>query len=595
MSWTKGKHHVQFGAAFTYLRDNRTFGAYETAVEALGNNVPKGVDNFMNGILYQFQAAVYPQGKFPCVSTANPTPDCTVNLPVGPPNFSRSNRYKEYALYAQDSWKVTPRLTVNFGVRWEVFGPQHNKDSKLDSNFYFGSGSNVFQQIANGTVQLAPNSPVGAMWNTAYTNFGPMVGIAYDLSGDGKTSLRGGYGRHFERNFGNVTFNVIQNPPNYAVLSLFGGVDFPTIAVSNSNAGPLSGSTGSKALPAVSLRAVDPNIKTAYVDSFSAAIEHKFASNILGAIEFAGSRGENQYGIANINKTGSSAYYLGTPCKPGGPGDVGTCGTRLVSSRFSNINFRTNGGFADYNALNTRLNWRSTGHLTLQFNYTWSHAIDTLSDTFSSSGNQQNLGWIDPFHPEIDKGDAYYDLRHRVSVSAIYDIKFKASNAFVKHALSNWSLIPIFQAYTGSPFSLYDCTNAYTVCPYGMFTKAPTSTPLTATATPNIYNYLDVSKIVDSSYGSPLVGASDFGPFPKNMIGRNAFRTPGIWNLDFAVHKNFDFGERVKLSARGEFFNVFNHPNLLTNVGDSDVSSIDFVSASYAGRRQVRLGLRLSF
>jgi outer membrane receptor protein involved in Fe transport len=595
MSLTKNKHHIQFGAGFTYLRDNRTFGAYETAVEVLGNNVPKGIDNFMAGNLYQFQAAVYPQGKYPCANAASPTPDCTVTLPVGPPNFSRSNRYKEYALYAQDSWKVSPRLTVNLGLRWEVFGPQHNKDPKLDSNFYFGSGSNIYQQIAAGSVQLAPNSPIGAMWKTAFTNFGPMVGAAYDLTGDGKTSLRGGYGRHFERNFGNVTFNVIQNPPNYAVLSLFGGVDLPVIPVSTSNAGPLAGSTGTKALPAVSLRAVDPNIKTAYVDSFSAAVEHRFAGNIIGALEFSGSRGRNQYGIANINKTGSAAYYLGTPCTPGGPGDVGNCGGRLVSSQYSNINFRTNGGFADYNSLNTRVDWRSTKSLTMRFNYTWSHAIDTLSDTFSSSGNQQNLGWLDPFNPSIDKGDAYYDLRHRVALSGIYDIPVKGSSPFVKYVAGGWSLIPILQAYTGSPYSLYDCTNAYTVCPYAMFTKAPTSTPLTATATPNIYNYLDVSKIVDSSYGSKKIGASDFGPFPSNMIGRNAFRTPGFWNLDFAIHKNILFGEKKSLSFRGEFFNVFNHPNLFTNVGDSDVSSVDYVSASYSGRRQVRLGVRLAF
>ena len=223
-----GSHTVKFGANFTYLRDNRTFGAYETAVEALGNKLSTGMENFLQGQVYQFQAAVNPQGKFPCASTANPTPDCTVNLPVGAPNFSRSNRYKEYGLYLEDTWRITERLTLNYGLRWEVFGPQHNKDASLDSNFYLGSGSNLYQQIASGSVDTVPNSPIGALWNTAYTNFGPRIGIAYDLFGDGKTSLRGGYGRYFERNFGNVTFNVIQNPPNYAVLSLicrFGPAD----------------------------------------------------------------------------------------------------------------------------------------------------------------------------------------------------------------------------------------------------------------------------------------------------------------------------------------------------------------------------------
>src|SRR5262249_14977207 len=131
VSKVHGRHNMKFGANFTYLRDNRTFGAYETAVEAIGNKLSLGIDNFLLGQTHQFQAAVNPQAKFPCVSTANPTPDCTVTLPVGPPNFSRSNRYKEFGLYAEDSYKITSRLTVNYGLRWEVFGTQHNKNSSL--------------------------------------------------------------------------------------------------------------------------------------------------------------------------------------------------------------------------------------------------------------------------------------------------------------------------------------------------------------------------------------------------------------------------------------------------------------------------------
>lgn len=598
LSYVKGRHNLRFGGAYTYLRDNRTFGAYETAVDVVGNNVPRGVDNFLNGNLYQVQAAVYPQGKFPCGATV--TPDCTLTLPVGSPNFSRSNRYHDWGLYVQDSWKIKPRITINAGLRWDVFGTQHNKDPKLDANYYLGSGSSVYEQIANGTVQLAPNSPIGKLWNTNYKNFQPRIGIAWDLFGDGKTSLRGGFGLYHERNFGNVTFNIIQNPPNYAVLSLIAGQDLPQdqLKITTANAGPLAGNTGTKALPKVSLRAVNPDIATAYVPSYSASLEHRFGENAIVALEYSGSNGQNQYGIANINKAGSDAYYRGTACKPGTDGDFGTCAGRLRSTQFSNINFRTNGGFSLYNAMNIRVELRNVGHtgLDLRTNYTWSHAIDDLSDTFSSSGNQANLGWLDPFNPSIDKGDAYYDLRQRFTTLAIYRVPYKGSNAFTKHALGGWAVAPIITASTGAPFSLYDCTNAATVCPYAFFTaKAPKSGTASATSAPNIYKYLDVSKITDSSFFNPKIGVSDFGPFPSNMIGRNFFRAPGKWNVDMAFSKSFAFTETKRLMFRAEAFNLFNHANLQANTGDNDVSSIDYVSASYQGRRQFQLMLRFEF
>ncbi|MFN7993722.1 MAG: TonB-dependent receptor [Bryobacteraceae bacterium] len=596
LSWIHGKHDFRFGGTYTYLRDNRMFGAYETAIEALGNSVPKGMENFLLGDLYQFQAAVYPQGKFPCGS-AGATPDCTLSLPVGPPNFSRSNRYNDWALYAQDSWKITPRLTLNYGIRWEIYGTQHNKDPKLDSNFYLGQGSDLIQKIVGGSVQLAPNSPIGKLWATNYGNFAPRLGLAYDLGGEGKTVIRGGYGRGYERNFGNVTFNIIQNPPNYAVLSLFGGSDLPVIPVSVDNAGPLAGSTGSKALGKVSLRAVDPNLKTAYVDFWSLALEHKFKSSVIAALEYNGSRGQNQYGIANVNRSGSAAAYLGAACD-GGPYD---CLGRMYAYQYSNINWRTNGGFADYQALNMRLevvNIHQTG-LNLRANYTWSHSIDTLSDTFSSSGNQQNLGWLDPFNPALDKGDSLYDLRQRFTMSAIWDIPYRGNSAVGKQVLGGWEVAPIFVANTGAPYSLYDCTYGYEVCPYAMFSGAVpkmNTGHLQSTGNPDEFVLLDVSSKVDSSWYNPKVGLSQFGRYPSNMIGRDFFRSPGSWNMDFGIYKNFTFGERRRLQFRAEAYNLFNHANMYASTGNSDVSSSGGTITSYFdGRRQVQIGLRFIF
>src|SRR5262249_12372885 len=122
-SWNKGNHQYRFGGEYVYTRDNRTFGAYENAVQAFDS--PDGnagaVEGLLNGTVGRFQVVVDPQGKFPCSRDANfvvvVTPECSITLPAKQPSFSRSNRYHDYAFYGQDTWKVLPHLTLNLAWR----------------------------------------------------------------------------------------------------------------------------------------------------------------------------------------------------------------------------------------------------------------------------------------------------------------------------------------------------------------------------------------------------------------------------------------------------------------------------------------------
>ena len=207
---------------------------------------------------------------------------------MGRPAFSRNNRYNDGAFYAQDSWKVTPRLTLN----WPPLGVLRRAAQRqpgLDSNFYLGPGSNCIISSQRYGADCQPESgrrTVGKDKN----NLAPRVGFAWDIFGDGSTSLRGGYGMGYERNFGNVTFNVIQNPPNYAVVSLCGRRCSGDTLYTD-NAGPLAG-TGTKFLPAVSLRAVKQNIATAYTQFWSAAIDRQVMRNSVLSVEYARFQGD---------------------------------------------------------------------------------------------------------------------------------------------------------------------------------------------------------------------------------------------------------------------------------------------------------------
>jgi hypothetical protein len=642
LSWTKGKHQFKFGGGYVQTRDNRAFGAYENAVESLaaGGSISAASTSLAAGQLYQFQGAVYPQGLYPCSRDASGsyvvTPSCLLNLPVSAPSFNRNNIYNDGNFYLQDSWKVTPRLTLNLGVRWEYYGVQHNSNPALDSNFYLGSGATLFDQIRNGTVQIANQSPVGGLWGPDKNNWAPRVGFAYDVFGNGSMSLRGGYGIGYERNFGNVTFNVIQNPPNYAVISVTNGTDVPagTLPIYTSNTGPLAGAgstcggsplvvPGTSCFPTPSLRAVQQNIPTAYVQFWSGAVDYQVLKNSVLSLEYTGSKGTHEYDIANLNAGGYGAAFLGDAVD-----------TNRLNYQYSNINYRGSEGFNSYNGLNVKFQTNNLFNkgLFLNANYTWSHAIDNLSSAFSdgTAGNY-GLGYLDPFNANLDKGNADYDIRNRFVLSGTWNIPWgsNASNAVERQVLGGWSFSPILNIRSGLPYSIYDCSNlgatGYT-CPRYIpgepINQNGSASNSTAVA-PNLFNYLPLP--IDPNTGTPVNAGDalavpvcqtlDHGGCVYSISGlpqghRNAYRGPGYWNFNFVAAKTFKVTERFNMQFRAEFYNAFNHSNYYINAGNLDVESGTGVTAIQAikgepggglptilptERRNIQFGLKLNF
>jgi hypothetical protein len=612
LSWTKGKHNMRFGGQFTYIQLNVAYGAYAQAVEQLGLHSADSMSDLLNTAgnpngsqLVNFQARVNPNGALPCpknpwgeligtqLDGTNACPaDSVVTPPLTSASYGRSYRYKDWAIYAQDSFRFTPRLTLNYGLRYEHYGVQHNNKANLDSNFYFGSGSSLEEQVRNGGIQIADKSSIGQFWKPSWGTFAPRVGFAYDLFGDGKSSLRGGFGISYERNFGNVTYNASFNPPASAVISDTCAANSATCTydVTNNDLGPLGLPGPSSNLPPVELRMPDPDIHTAQTQFWSLSLQREVARNTVVELGYSGAHGVHLYDIENINQYGAAQLHLGDPLiTTPDPVTGATCGfvnfatgglecPTQPNSQYAAINMRGSLGTSSYNAMNVKFqtqNLHNTG-LSMVANYTWSHSLDDESSTFSDSlqggsGYLGSLGYTDPFNPKLDWGPSDFDVRHRLVMSPIWETPwFKSGKGVETQVLGGWSLVGIFTARTGVPFNIYDYTNVeigYTVprlvpatTPDYHVSKNPTNLggnnfaaltiPLPAT--------VNGSEVPFSS----LLGYSDLGPFPSTMTGRNAFRGPGAWNLDTAMGKKFKITERFGMEFRAEGFNIFNHHNM---------------------------------
>jgi hypothetical protein len=652
VTWVKGRHTFKFGGSYFHMRHNHTFGAYEN-----GYYESETMNDMLAGSILFFAQALNPQGHVP-----GEVYDPAVDGPFGPPAFTRHYHYNEVAGFAEDTIRVTPRFTLTLGLRYEYFGVPHSPDGEksLDANLYLNAtGTTTTSDPIYNQVQTARFSRTNQFYKPDYKDLGPRVGLAYDLTGNGRTVIRGGYGLYYDRNFGNATFNAIQNPPNYSVFTGNSTDFFPNPFTINVNEYQMladaAAEGGGTFTISSSARMLDNNLKTAYSEQWNATVEHNlFGKGIIASASYIGANGIHLYSLNNLNQRGSCLLLLSIdsgPCSSAGPG-AGSY--RINRSGLTGMNRRGNEGLSRYNALALELKTQEIGKtgVLLFSTYTYSHSIDNESSFFGDSSFEGNwgLGFRDGYNPSGDRSTSSNDIRHRFTLSGIWDIPFmKSQTGFAGHALGGWSLSGVFQAQTGAAFSVYDgssssqCNDSGTNFCYPVVTGAykPHMTTID-TGNSNSFTLYDLTNAplmtqegfcAANSLSTPLGsfgnGASvgtTFGTTTytaaqdnyactaalanlyNSMTGsRNIFRTPGIWNFDFALAKNIRMPwEGHNLQFRADFANIFNHTNLYANpvtnvytnggavLGNKGVPNCAGVTCGKE-RRNIQLSLRYSF
>lgn len=591
MSWVKGSHFMKFGGQYVHIRDTRIPPVLSELPDARFFNSQQ----FVNGTLRIYGITFDPQNALPGDNV----------VPSVPATNVRHYRYNEAAFFFQDSWKVTPRLTLVPGMRYEYLGVLHSPrgERHLDANFYYGEGSDIFQRIANGVfrrVDSAPGKYRGHFYLPDYNNFAPRFGLAWDIFGNGETVLRSGIGVFYDRNFGNTLSNVAVNPPAF-VRQTFGGIiPFSPNFVTSDPYDPIGGNEIT--LLFVPARHLDQNLRTAYSVSWNLGVERKITNNLVAGATYVGASGVKLYALTNPNRL-NSGVYLGRPrsadvdSNPNTLLDVDVDGIPFPA--VAELNTRSNQGHSTYHAMQVRVESGEIRSLGLQFgaNYTWSHSIDNISSVFGVDlvANPLGLGFLDAFNPSLDRGDSDFDTRQRFVANFIWEIPFgrKSQNRLFRNLLTGWGVSGIVSFQTGQPFGIFDSGNLEN---FGFESPRPVlrgSVPtgsLTPDASrPNTFLYVPLNPVRDAagnclSTGPFLCSTSVVGPF-DGTLSRNVFRRPGTQYHNLAISRTFSLAgllkrDGAKLQLRAEFYNLFNHSNLYVDLGSNDV---DFPSFNQSG------------
>lgn len=549
-----------------------------------GNHFIKGGFDFKRFQVNDFNSLV-DSGLFQFFSLRDflkGSPQAFLGLKPGS-DITRGFRQAMLGFYAQDDYKVFPRLTLNLGLRYEFVTIPHDNRGRT-ANF------------RNPLTDAAPTIIGGDLTrNPSLKNFAPRIGFAWDVFGDGKTSVRGGFGLFYNQPGYNIFFrSMLFNPPFIAFTALPGfvaGRFFPTVP---------------DTLFAPNLvNPIEFNLNTPYTEQYNLNIEREIPGGIVLSAGYIGSRGihlprptELNFNHPTVLKNGQLFF----PLQPV-PGGVIRNNPNFVSLLYTDT-----GGKSFYNALavSAKKNWQ--GGLQFQLSYTVSKSIDDsppiLRDVETSGTLLLNYD-----APGLDKSLSNFDKRQNLTTNFTYDLPIGPGKTFLAglsgakaKLVSGWQLGGIITITSGSPFTVENGLDRARTGQIGPFRTdrpniAPGVTHLTTTGDPA--RFFDVKQF-------QLQPAGFLG-----NAGRNILTGPPLRNVDFIIVKDTLVRERLHIQFRTEFFNLFNHPNFATPdnfgrfafLGTGPQAGADGVPNPAAGRitrtvttsRQMQFALKLIF
>ena len=503
----------------------------------------------------------------------------------GPASAQRYLRSKAMDFFIQDDWKVKSNLTLNFGLRYEYYPPLSDTKGQL-SNITIPSTGLVNAKVgfANSLIQPDRN------------NFGPRLGFAWSPSRfHGNTVVRGGFGVAYNRTDNVLFSNARGNPPAFSRFNICCGTstqDFSTpfaggvityvLGSSNSAAsypvnpalgfgidpknGGVCANTACTGDQAVEIYGGTPNFRNAYVYLYSLDVEHRLPWRLIATAGYQGSAGHKLTRLVNQN-------FLQAP-----------------NPAFFAVFIPTSDVNSNYNSLNARLRRQFDRGFLFDFYYRFSKSIDQLSN--EGPGAQTNQ--TDPARPQNEHGPSDFDAKHSFTASALWDLPiFRTRTDWIGKVAGGWQLNTIMSAHTGFPWtpvtgqiSSVSITNAFNINPTrpsALLLQPPGDTSNSAFITPN-FNFPGIVRNGNCNpangplQGSPYFNICTTGP---PGIGRNSFRGPHYFGLDFSLVKQFGLpsmkflGEGAKLELRANFFNAFNKLNLQPIAFGSDQARIE--------------------
>lgn len=474
-------------------------------------------------------------------------------------HLSGSLIYYNVAGYAQDQWRVNPRLSLTYGVRYEFFQPERDPAGTMSyfdpKRFNFANAAQVLpngqivsgtQNFGNGIVVAGKNSPFGyEITNAQHNNWSPRAGFSYALTTDNLTVLRGGYGRFFDR-WSQFASSARNNYPFNQGVSIF-NTSFDNPA------------QGSLRIFPISLTNFASPFDVPYMQKWSLGIERQLPGQIVLDTSYVGSKGTHLLFQRDINQPFASAAVAS--------GQINPNAVRPYPG-FASISTYETSGNSIYNSLQVSVVKRFAASFGVQGSYTWSKLIDDVNTPMNSYEAAR-----------IERGIASFDRTHIFTASYIWDIPFARNlTSFSKKILDGWQISGITSAQSGTPLTPVITGDRAGVG--GGAQRPNISGPVREIGTKAMW-------FDTSVFTFPVLGT--FG-----NAGRSLVRGPGIFNTDVSFSKGTAIRERVTLQFRAEFFNIFNHTQW-SGVGATLGSATFGQVTSARDPRITQLGLRLLF